>query len=262
MFADLYSYMADVHDASQRRVGVVHSAARRAVALSLSLLDAYVVLTPQMGDIINRDGKPCLVMEGLVDAEDSLLESAAPEKSPHPTVLYAGALRKQYGLETLVRGFQAWDEPEAELVIYGQGDYAAELTAIAEVDPRISCHGPVPLAEVVEAERRAWLLVNPRPADEEFTQYSFPSKNMEYLASGSAVLTTRLPGMPEEYLDYVLTVDAPGSEGMTEALSKAFAEGLNGLTRRGERGRVFVLEHKNNVRQAGRIIELAGRCRP
>jgi hypothetical protein len=68
--------------------------------------------------------------------------------------------------------------------------------------------------------------------------------------------------MPEEYLDYVLTVDAPGSEGMTEALSKAFAEGLNGLTRRGERGRVFVLEHKNNVRQAGRIIELAGRCRP
>ena len=174
LFADLYSYMADVHDASRRRVGLVHSAARRAVTMSLSMLDGYVVLTAQMGDVINREGKPCLVMEGLVDAQDSRPGSEAPDKSPHPTVLYAGALRKQYGLETLVRGFQAWDEPEAELVIYGQGDYAVDLAAIAEEDPRVSFRGPVPLADVVEAERRAWLLVNPRPADEEFTRVLLP----------------------------------------------------------------------------------------
>ncbi len=115
--------------------------------------------------------------------------------------------------------------------------------------------------DVIEAERRAWLLVNPRPAEEEFTKYSFPSKTMEYLASGTAVLTTRLPGMPAEYLDHVLTIDEPGPSGVAEGLAKALAEGLDGLEQRGERGRAFVLEHKNNAHQAGRILDLAERCR-
>jgi glycosyltransferase involved in cell wall biosynthesis len=257
IFADLYSYMADVADASDRRVGVVHSAARRSVARSLALLDGYVVLTEQMADVLDTAGKPYLVMEGLVDELAVGTDPGGAGKTAHPTVLYAGALRKEYGLETLVRGFQAWDEPEAELVVYGQGDYAPELAVIAEGDPRITYRGAVPMAELLEAERNAWLLVNPRPAEEEFTKYSFPSKNMEYLVSGTAVLTTRLPGMPAEYLEHVLTIDEPGPAGVAQALAKALAEGRDGLLRRGERGRAFVLEHKNNVHQAARILSLS-----
>jgi hypothetical protein len=115
----------------------------------------------------------------------------------------------------------------------------------------------VPTAEVVAAERSAWLLVNPRPAEQEFTKYSFPSKNMEYLVSGTAVLTTRLPGMPADYLEHVLTIDEPGPDGISRGLDKALAEGRDGLLRRGEGGRAFVLEHKNNVRQASRILSLS-----
>lgn len=257
IFADLYSYMVDIDDASDRRVGAVYRAARRSVSASLAMLDAYVVLTEQMAQVLDTDGKPYMVMEGLVDSALVERDAAPAEKSDHPTVLYAGALRKEYGLETLVRGFQAWDDSSAELVVLGQGEYAAELADIAARDPRISYLGPVPLAEVLEAERRAWLLVNPRPPDETFTQYSFPSKNMEYLASGTAVLTTRLPGMPGEYLDHVLTVDPPDAAGMAAALQGAFALGRDDLLRRGARGRDFVLTHKNNVQQAARILRLA-----
>ena len=258
VFADLYSYMADVEDASDRRVGFVHTAARRSTARSLDLLDGYVVLTEQMSAVLNSKQKPYLVMEGLVDVSADAPAADGAEKTTHPTVLYAGALRKEYGLETLVQGFLAWDEPDAELIVYGQGDYASELSSIAMRERRISYRGAVPMAEVVEAERRAWLLVNPRPVDQEFTKYSFPSKNMEYLVSGTPVLTTRLPGMPEEYLEYVLTIDEPGPTGIAEALVRALAEGRDGLLRRGERGRAFVLEHKNNVHQASRILDLAG----
>ena len=177
-------------------------------------------------------------------------------------MLYAGALRREYGLETLVRGFQAWDESTAELIVLGQGEYAAELADIASRDPRITYRGAVPLADVIEAERRAWVLVNPRPPDEIFTQYSFPSKNMEYLVSGTAVLTTRLPGMPTEYLDYVLTIDRADPDGVAQALAEALAEGHDGLIRRGERGRDFVLANKNNIQQAARILSLAGVVAP
>ena len=260
IFADLYSYMADVADASDRPVSLVHSVARRSVARSLSLLDGYVVLTEQMAEVLNDAEKPYMVMEGLVDANSAAPAPNGAEKSSHPTVLYAGALRKEYGLETLVRGFQAWAEPSAELIVYGQGEYADELSAIAHDDARITYNGVVSIEEVVAAERRAWLLVNPRPAEQEFTKYSFPSKNMEYLVSGTAVLTTRLPGMPAEYLEHVLTIDEPGSVGTALALDKSFAEGLDGLLRRGERGRAFVLEHKNNLHQASRILDLSRRA--
>ena len=73
----------------------------------------------------------------------------------------------------------------------------------------------------------------------------------------TAVLTTRLPGMPSEYLEHVLTIDEPGPAGVSQGLAKALAEGRDGLLRRGERGRAFVLEHKNNVHQASRILGLA-----
>ena len=55
-----------------------------------------------------------------------------------------------------MRGFQAWDDSSAELIVLGQGEYAAELTNIAARDPRITYRGPVPLSEVLDAERRAF----------------------------------------------------------------------------------------------------------
>ncbi|SEB85985.1 Glycosyltransferase involved in cell wall bisynthesis [Nocardioides exalbidus] len=261
IFADLYSYMVDVDDASDRTVGTLYRVARRSVTASLGMLDGFVVLTRQMADVLDTGGKPSIVMEGLVDSEAVAPAAGAAGKSPHPTVLYAGALRKEYGLETLVRGFQAWDESSAELIVLGQGEYAAELAEIAARDPRITYRGPVPLDEVLDAERRAWVLINPRPPDEVFTQYSFPSKNMEYLASGTPVLSTRLPGMPAEYLDHVLTIDQPDAPGLATALATAFAEGPEALERRGQRGRAFVVERKNNVRQAARIVALAEEAR-
>jgi glycosyltransferase involved in cell wall biosynthesis len=260
LFADLYSYMADVTDASRRKVTPVHAVARRAVAASRAMLDGYVVLTDLMADVVNPEGKPYIVMEGLVDVRDSQPEGKPPEKTPHPTVLYSGALRKEYGVETMLQGFQAWDEPTAELVLFGQGSYAAEIAEIAKQDPRITYRGLASRPDLNEARRRAWLLVNPRPPDEEFTKYSFPSKVMEYLDSGTAVLTTRMPGMPSEYLDHVLTIDEPGPSGVAAALAKALAEGPDRLTRLGEGGRSFVREKKNNVHQAGRILDLVDTC--
>ena len=45
--------------------------------------------------------------------------------------------------------------------------------------------------------------MNPRSADAEYTKYSFPSKTIEYLATGVPVVMNRLPGIPEEYEYFV-----------------------------------------------------------
>ncbi len=116
--------------------------------------------------------------------------------------------------------------------------------------------GRVDNKEVVEKERQATLLVNPRPVNEEFTLYSFPSKNMEYMVSGTPVLTTRLPGMPEEYYNYVYTIGGEGAGAVTEALKKLLEKPQEELFKKGEAARRFVLNKKNNVLQAERIKRL------
>ena len=71
--------------------------------------------------------------------------------------------------------------------------------------------------------RRADVLVNPRPNEGEYTKYSFPSKNIEYLLSGNPVVGYMLSGMPEDYRRFVYEI-SPNSEpadGLCWALKSA-----------------------------------------
>lgn len=260
IFADVYDFMAEVEDAGRGGSHGLRSRMRDIAAATYSRLDGFVLITEQVNELVNPAGKPHIVMEGVVDSSMELAENSLERKTAEFSVLYAGALRAEYGVADLVQGFRALDAPDAELHIYGGGDYAPDVAAAAAVDPRIRFHGRADLAHVVDAEMRAWLLVNPRPTSEDFVKYSFPSKNMEYLASGTAVLTTRLPGMPADYYDHVLTIDADGAPAITAALDQALALPLADLHRQGAEARTFVLGAKNERAQAARILELARTC--
>lgn len=258
VFADLYTYMTDVQDAASRR-SPLHRLIRRVNAWSLASLNSFVVLTEAMLPVLRVGHRPYVVMEGLVELDSGPLPNVS--RHDRPTVLYAGALRRVYGLGDLIDGFLDYDNPEARLEVYGQGDFEPDIVNAATRDARVIWGGRLPLAQVQEEERRAWVLINPRPADQEFTQYSFPSKNMEYLASGTATLTTRLPGMPQEYYDYVLTVNEPGASGITEALQRVLSIPRAELDEIGHRGREFVTTKKNNVVQASRILTMTEEAR-
>ena len=80
---------------------------------------------------------------------------------------------------------------------------------------------------------------------------------MEYLASGTPVLTTRLPGMPEEYYEHVLTIDGSTADDVTAALERAAALGTDRAARaRGPRAslRAGPQDHES---QGLRIMQFA-----
>ena len=216
----------------------------------------YVLLTEAMNDYLNKAGKPYVVLEGhsdvtMKDKQPSL------EKKVHPRIcFYAGGVSKQYGLGNLVEGFRMADVENAVLHIYGPGDYVEELQEISGKDPRIFYGGMLLNHEIVEKELEATLLVNPRPTDEEYVKYSFPSKTMEYMASGTAVLTTVLPGMPREYHPYVFLLEDETAEGIAAKLRQVLGHGDEELFEKGNRARNFVLDKKNNVIQAGKLLEM------
>ena len=167
-----------------------------------------------MNDYIQNSGKPYVVLEGHADITMAEKKPSLDRKTTPRVVFYAGGVSKQYGLGHLVEGFRMADIPNAVLHIYGPGDYVEELQTIAQTDDRVFYGGMLMNSEIIEKEREATLLVNPRPTNEEYVKYSFPSKNMEYMASGTPVLTTNLPGMPKEYHPYVYLIEEETDEGV------------------------------------------------
>jgi glycosyltransferase involved in cell wall biosynthesis len=216
----------------------------------------YVLLTEAMNDYLNKAGKPYVILEGHADITMAARIPAMEKKVKPRVCFYAGGVSKQYGLSNLVEGFRKADLPNAQLHIYGPGDYVKELQQIAAEDSRVFYGGMLLNTEIVEKEQEATLLVNPRPTGEEYVKYSFPSKTMEYMASGTPVLTTVLPGMPKEYHPHVYLLEDESAEGIAESLKEVLSNTEEALFRKGAEARRFVLEQKNNVIQARKILDM------
>ena len=219
----------------------------------------YVLLTQAMNDYLNPKGKPHVILEGHSDIAMERQEPSLARKTSPRVCMYAGGVSKQYGLENLVKGFRKADLPDARLEIYGPGDYVQELSQIAAEDSRIFYGGMLLNAEIVEREMAATLLVNPRPTGEEYVKYSFPSKTMEYMSTGTPVLTTVLPGMPKEYHPYVYLLEEETADTIAEKLGGIFAQPADVLFEKGMAAREFILKEKNNVTQAGKILAMLER---
>ena len=233
----------------------------RAVKRYKKLFDefsAYVVLTEEMAIKLGYLDRHYVVLEGQVDS----LEEREPLKQKYfskKIVMYAGIVQKLYGLQLLVEGFIKANLENYELHIYGNGDYAEEINRISEIHKNVRHFPSQPNSTIVEKEKEAYLLVNPRPTSEEYTKYSFPSKNMEYMVSGTAVLTTALPGMPEEYKKHVYLIEDESVDGISNAFKKVAGLSDEEVLNKGRLAREFVLSEKNNKIQTEKIIGLINR---
>ena len=225
----------------------------------LSSFHYYVFLTEAMNEV-NKRGRPYIIMEGLVDS--SLQDNDSKHiKEQTRVILYAGGINERYGIRTMVNAVQTLPFNDIRFDIYGSGPMSEELKLLSSKDSRVKYYGIVPNDEVVAAEYRATLLVNPRPTTEVFTKYSFPSKNMEYMVSGTPLLTTKLPGMPEDYYPYVYLFEEETVDGYRKALDLVLSNAAEELDAKGKLARNFGLEKKNNIVQARRILDMLNSVR-
>lgn len=223
------------------------------------LYDQYILLTEQMNDYITSNithkQKPYIIVEGMVDVDMGKKSISEYKKYSKKVCMYAGILDRKYGIEMLVKGFDKANIPDSELHIYGDGEYKDELLEICKKKSNIKYFGLKPNSYIVKEQQKATLLVNPRPSNEEFTKYSFPSKNMEYMVSGTAALMARLPGIPEEYLEYVYILEDESIDGMAGKLTNILGLAEEKLVEKGKRAREYVLKEKNNMIQAKKVID-------
>jgi hypothetical protein len=78
---------------------------------------------------------------------------------------------------------------------------------------------------------------------------------MEYMVSGTPMLTNMLPGMPEEYWEYVYLNKEESVMGMTDAMNTILSKTAEELHNFGKTAQKFVLKEKNNKKQAARVLD-------
>lgn len=213
--------------------------------------DSYITLTESINTWVNRKNKPYTIVEGVADINDTTVSSEY-----NNIIMYAGGVYEMYGVKTLVDSFLRLNMSDLKLHVYGKGTYVDEINRINKEYGNVEYMGSLSPAEIVGKEKRALLLVNPRPCGEEFSKFSFPSKTMEYMLSGTPVVSTKLPGIPSEYFNYIYAFDSDTEDSIYKKLKELTLMDRDELRSKGVSAHNFVLENKNNVKMSEKIIEL------
>ncbi|HFU3843577.1 glycosyltransferase [Streptococcus iners] len=171
-------------------------------------IDLTITITKSVAEYLQANN--AIVVEGIpnevsINNFESLKDDV--EDSAEFIVLYTGTLDKMYGVKDMLESFGKLKDTNIILQICGDGPMKNEVIEISKQAGNIRYLGILNNLEVVELQSKSDLLINPRKNDQEFTKYSFPSKIMEYLSSGTPMLGYKLSGIPDEYYDYMYLIE-------------------------------------------------------
>ena len=217
-------------------------------------------MTPKkyMKEVVKCPSDKYIVSEGIY--EEQVTKRIPHQENTDTFILfYGGMLYEKFGIMNLVNAFHSIGDANMQLQLCGYGDCVDRVKELSKKDPRIQYLGVFNRDKVLELQSKASLLVNPRiPDDNTFTKYSFPSKTMEYFASGTPTLLYQLDGIPPEYYQYCYSLDEEHTSS-TDLANKILEIKRIPVEKRldlAKKARQFVLENKNPRIEAEKIYDL------
>lgn len=213
-------------------------------------VDSYVILTRQMADVLEIDERPYAVIEGIY--EKAKKEPMLGQKSAI-TIVYTGKLDHNFGVMNLVHAFMEIQDDRLKLLICGSGEEKQHVEEAAQKDDRIDFKGQVSSDEAKRYILDGDILVNPRQNDSDYTKYSFPSKVIDYLATGNAVVTYKLDGMPDVYDNFIYFVPDNTVASLRDTLLQVLNDSKENRKAKSQAALNY-LEHEISKRSVGEKI--------
>ena len=216
-------------------------------------IDKFVLLSKHMAEKLPLGKKSWIVMEGIFNPSTDIIDIPILQRKSK-VVLYTGNINRRYGIMDAVYAFTSLPDKDISFWICGFGDSESDIREIANRDKRIVYLGAIPRFEALQLQQKVSLLINPRHSNEEFTRYSFPSKTMEYLASGTPTLMCKLACIPDEYDDYLFYIKDESIKGYRNAIMNIFEKDESYLRLFGEKAKQFILKNKTPYVQVKKIL--------
>ena len=214
-------------------------------------IDRFVLLTPHMTELIPEASGKNIVVEGIYGNSDNITSDTKLSK----TLLYTGTFQEFAGIRLLIDAFMKTSDPDFRLILCGSGPCTEYIEECAKTDSRIDLRGRVTREEAVRLQKSVTLLVNPRKPEGGITRYSFPSKTMEYMSSGTPMIGYRLEGIPEEYFDHMIVPESLTEDALVQTIDHWLSLDDDILAAKGAGARTFILSNKTAKAQVRKIID-------
>lgn len=217
------------------------------------IIDKFILLTQPMIEKIPEAVDKYIVVEGISTYKERI---EIQKENKFFDILYTGTLEKFSGIEQLVEGFMKLDNHhKVRLIICGTGYLSGKIRELGKIDSRIVFRGLLTREQVIELQKKATLLINPRRPDDEITKYSFPSKTMEYLSSGTPMIGYKLKGIPSEYYNYYYTIEDSSDDTLVKTLEYVLSLPSSELKSKADMAFDFVMNNKTANIQVKKIID-------
>ena len=218
----------------------------------LPKFDGWMVVSQAIADDLVPGRPVCRIEGGIVPGQ---FAEAPPSRSGDSVfrIVLAGGLEPYNGVDLLLRSLPQLPD-DAEIVLAGTGTLIDAVRAAAARDRRVVYRGFLNFEDVLELYQSADLLLNLRVTRALDTRYFFPSKLMEYLASGVPVLSTCTGHVEEEYgeVTYLLREETP--EALADAVRTIRRVPPAERRALGLRAREYMLPGKTWPKQGEKLI--------
>jgi len=206
--------------------------ATRVVACARSLAGSAQALAPEVADRLT------VIPNGV---EPELFADGPAHTHPRPYVAAVGRLVPQKGFDVLLEAFAHLGASELDLLIAGDGPERPRLEAMRErleLGARVHLLGALDRATVARLYRGARLVACPSRWE------GMPLVCLEAMASGRAVVASRVDGIPDAVSDDQTGLLVPPEDpvALADAL-RALLEDAPRRDRLGARGRALVCAH-------------------
>lgn len=219
----------------------------------LPRLDGVIAITSKILSDFNCADNGIVVEGGVATTLDAVVFSSLGKPSSTFTMVFAGRLNNDNGIELMLQAIQRLPNAELRMVIAGSGPLSDRVKMAAEKDPRITYLGMISHSEVTALYQGAQLLMCIRITKQLNTGYFFPSKLIECLATGVPVLTTRVAGGSFDPAEYAYVVDEESAQGVAARILEIVQNdaALNFAT--GKKAQLFISENMTWSKQCLKI---------
>lgn len=219
---------------------------------NLNFIDKFVLLTNHMAEkLVTR--QDYITLEGISTTFPFRKHILSNDLK---YVFYAGTLNERFGIINLLKAFTLLENHNLRLVICGFGDSVEKIKEYAKKDSRILFRGQLPRLEVLKLMSECNVILNPRLGVEEFTKYSFPSKNLEALSSGIPLIAYKLLGIPDEYDSFINYPEDQSIEALAQIINEVCEDTKGIYIKKANEAKMWVESNKNKNVQCKRILEL------
>ena len=214
--------------------------------------DMFVLLCKNMADDLGIANKAYIVIEGIFSPVDNIREV---ERSKNKIILYTGNMDSRYGIPELLKAFSLIADHKYHLWLRGNGDTEKTVKEMMKSNSRIKLIPPMSKSALLELQKSVTVLVNPVSPSQEFSKYFFPSKTMDYLASGTPTLMFKLDCLPSDYEEHLYFFKDNSPIEMANTIIDICERGENELSAKGDKAKRFILNNKLAKNQVRKILD-------